>query len=550
MSRSHALGAILAGSLLFAAGCVIEYGGEDEVAPPPKRTVKKTEPARTSPATKQAQPAEQPKFVFGQAQTGRVVYTDGYDPGRFSTGGGGMTGYTPTQTFSSYRGMNEREAVQKVAEGIREAAEFRPTLVVWVLDRSNSASALVRDSCQEIRSFYGSLGNKAAGAGGIPPGSLLTAVVSFAEKVAFPLEEPTDDANRAMAAIDSVRSEMSATEMTFTAMQAAAEKYLPYRSQGRDVIFVLITDEVGDDFSIVDTLGQTLRRSAAPVYVIGPPAAFGLMAHAPQTMEPRPSDGSLAVRQGPESRYQEQIALAVAGRAWGSEMMDSGFGPFSLEMLARNSGGRFLAVSPRDSRIGFSDEVMRKYAPDYVTEAEYQALLQENKARMALHRAAKLPPADATLVSPTVDFPKRDEAQLKRELDNAQRAAARLEPEVAKLYDALKDGESDRARLTGPRWQAAFDLAMGRVLAAKARVEGYNAMLALLKNGRQFKNPSSNAWLLVYDENIEAGSVLQKNIERSKEYLTRVVKEHPGTPWSAIAEQELQVPMGWRWEER
>ena len=52
------------------------------------------------------------------------------------------------------------------------------------------------------------------------------------------------------------------------------------------------------------------------------------------------------------------------------------------------------------------------------------------------------------------------------------------------LSTALQPGESDRAKLTGPRWQASFDLAMGQILAARCRIEGYNSTLAQLKQGK------------------------------------------------------------------
>jgi hypothetical protein len=32
-------------------------------------------------------------------------------------------------------------------------------------------------------------------------------------------------------------------------------------------------------------------------------------------------------------------------------------------------------------------------------------------------------------------------------------------------------------------------------------------------------------------------------------YLQRVVKQHPDTPWGHMAEQELMVPLGFKWVE-
>ena len=125
-----------------------------------------------------------------------------------------------------------------------------------------------------------------------------------------------------------------------------------------------------------------------------------------------------------------------------------------------------------------------------------------------------------------------------------------MEPQVREVYEILKQAEADSAKLTRPRWQAGYDLAMGRVSAVLARVEGYNAMLALLKRGRSFENATSSRWALVPGDSSQAGSAIKRTAEQAKTYLEKVVKEHPGTPWARLAELELQQPIGWAWEER
>ena len=114
----------------------------------------------------------------------------------------------------------------------------------------------------------------------------------------------------------------------------------------------------------------------------------------------------------------------------------------------------------------------------------------------------------------------------------------------------MATGEPDRDKLTKPRWQAGYDLAMGRILAAKSRVEGYNAMLAALKRGKSFENEGSTRWVLTPAVETEAGSAVKKIGERAVEYLERVKSEHEGTPWARMAEMELQVPVGWKWVEQ
>ena len=192
---------------------------------------------------------------------------------------------------------------------------------------------------------------------------------------------------------------------------------------------------------------------------------------------------------------------------------------------------------------------LQKYAPDYISQAEYAVKIQENKALAALIRVSKLETIQV-LNNPTRDFMKRDEASFSRELSEAQLAAAQLEPALMQAYEILRLGESDRNKLTNLRWRAGYDLAMGRLLAARSRVEGYNAMLALMKRGKTFEKEMSTAWELVPSTETEVGSVIKKIGDRAVQYLEGVKAEHPGTPWARMAEMELQVPVGWQWQER
>jgi hypothetical protein len=90
---------------------------------------------------------------------------------------------------------------------------------------------------------------------------------------------------------------------------------------------------------------------------------------------------------------------------------------------------------------------------------------------------------------------------------------------------------------------------MGRVLAVAVRTEAYNAMLAQAKT-MKFKDPKSDTWDLVPSDKVTTSSALEKEANRSREYLNRVVKEHAGTPWALLAQRELSTPLGWEWKER
>jgi hypothetical protein len=238
--------------------------------------------------------------------------------------------------------------------------------------------------------------------------------------------------------------------------------------------------------------------------------------------------------------------------------VDSGFGPFALERVCRASRGKFLALRglssvsaqswPTGDELQFDEAVVERYAPDYVSSADYQKLLAGNKARAALIQAAKMPPVKIE-GTPSSRFPKADEAKMARQIIQAQHFAASNALRVDSLYKVLVAGEADRAKLDSPRWQAEFDLALGRVLANKARLDGYNFMLAALKRGKSFQKPDSREWILEPADYFETDSTIQRLADKAKTCLQRVVQEHAGTPWAKIAEEELKLPVGWSWTE-
>ena len=198
----------------------------------------------------------------------------------------------------------------------------------------------------------------------------------------------------------------------------------------------------------------------------------------------------------------------------------------------------------------FRSQVMRNYQPNYESAAEIDQMIRQNRAMAALVDAGKASEV-SPMESPTMTFPRKDDAELVRLLGLAQRDAALLLTKVDGIHATLQKGLPDRPKLKEKRWQAGYDLAMGRVLAMKVRADAYNNMLAQAKTGMKFENPGSDTWELVMADDLSGADLqIQKMGKQAREYLERVVAEHPGTPWALIAADELETPLGYRWEER
>jgi von Willebrand factor type A domain len=468
-------------------------------------------------------------------------------------------------------------AIDRLTHEILLSLEERKTLVVWCFDSTASLIPqrnAIHDRFDKIYEELGIIeaaGNKAFKQHEDEP--LLSTIVAFGGTVEELTKKPTSSLTELKSTLKGIKNDDSGNENVFRAVYEIAKKYAPLRyapSGGRperNVLIVVITDEAGSDQKGLDETVKLCRRHTMPVYVVGVPAPFGRKEVLMKWVDPDPKyDQSPkwgVVDQGPESLYPERIKLNFSGSREDDQVIDSGFGPYSLTRLCVETGGIYFSVHPnRDVRRTvsrqetqafssyisrfFDPEIMRRYRPDYVSTAEYEKRVSANKARHSLVRAAEMSQLDQ-MANPNLRFVKSDEAAFTTALSEAQQEAARLEPKINQLYELLRTGEGDREKEETLRWKAGYDLAMGRVLAVKVRTEAYNAMLASAKRGLKPKDPKNNTWTLKPADEISVGSQLAKLGERAKMYLHRVVKDHPDTPWALLAEKELKDPVGWVW---
>lgn len=468
-------------------------------------------------------------------------------------------------------------AIDRITQEIKLQVQERKTLVVWVFDQS--ASLIVqRDAIKDrIARVYEELGViEASGDEAFKKDQpLLTSIYSFGNKV-NPLLDPTDSKAEIIESIDKVERDDTGIERVFTAIYTVVKRFEGYRKirsntkqPERNVMIIVVTDEAGDDVDGLDTTIKLCRSKKVPVYVIGVPAPFGRKETPVKWVDPDPEYDQTpqwtTVNQGPESLMPERIKLHFSGDREDTVPVDSGFGPFGLTRVCYETGGIYFAVHPNRDFAGrlkrrtvdaytshlahfFDSSVMRKYKPDYTSLETYWSRVNGNASRRALVEAAQQSWV-SQLQEPQLRFEKKDEAAFVTAVNLAQRSSAVLSPQVDRIYNILKTGEGARSEEMSPRWQAGFDLAMGRVMAVKVRTDAYNVMLAKAKTGLKPKNPKTNIWNLEPADTVNAGSRMSKFANKAKMYLQRVVDEHPGTPWALMAQRELDTPIGWAWVE-
>lgn len=466
-------------------------------------------------------------------------------------------------------------AIDRITHEIMTSVELQPTLVVWMFDQSGSLRDERTKILKRFRDIYDELGvieasNNPAFKKDIDK-PLLTAVVGFGAAPRMLTNEPTDDIDAIVEAVEAIEDDESGQENVFRAIARSADKFRTYRRAkrgSRNVMLVVFTDESGDDVDRLDETVDLCRKLAMPVYVVGRPAPFGRQHAYVKWIDPDPKFDQrpqwVPVSLGPESLMPERLKLHFVSAGSNDPLLDSGYGPYALTRLCFETGGLYFSSHP-NRQVGrrvsgretnnlaahistfFDPKVMRRYQPDYLSVQEYRQQLQTNRARGALVTAAQLS-WTSPLEAIRRRFPKRDEAQLATSLSIAQREAAVRQPKLNRICEVLQAGEPDRDALKRSRWQAGFDLAMGRALAAKVRNDGYNAMLAKAKQGMSFTAEKNNTWVLDTDKEF-ANSSLERLADKAEGYLRRVLADHAGTPWAQLAEQELRAPLGWRWQE-
>ncbi len=437
-------------------------------------------------------------------------------------------------------------AVDRLAWEIANSLREGKTLVVWLFDVSPSLAKRRQVIADRVDNVYKQLTALNVDA----EKALVSAVVSFSDHTTFVTPEPLSSSADVVEAVRGIRSEESGEEHVFEAVIRSTEKWIKQRTQfHRQVMLVVVTDEAGSDPQNLEKAISLTKRHGIRCYVVGDESPFGRKStEMPFTLE----SGETVIGvmdNGPENYYPDLVSLAYwGGNGWDLNQMSSGFGPYALTRLSTETGGLYL-VAEASGRHKFDPQTMRNYVPDYRPISTIDGDLRKNQAKQALVKVAVESGINQVAI-PQLEFPAENDTVLRQAITEAQKPQAELDYKLTALQNDLEQGEKDRKKVGEPRWQAAYDLAMGRVLALRVRSYGYNLMLAEMKvNPKKFEKPGSNRWRLVPSADINAGQAVKKMAAKASEYLNRVIDSHPGTPWALMADREKGTPFGWEWKE-
>jgi hypothetical protein len=438
-------------------------------------------------------------------------------------------------------------AIDRLTWEIAQSLHEKKTTVAWLFDQSQSLKERRDTIADRFENVYRQLESLDEGG----KGALQTIAATYGEGFKILTEKPVEDVKSLIPKVRSIPDDPSGKENVFSAVNQLVTRLKKDRDKSRSMMIFIITDEKGDDAekALEDTI-NLCRKQAIKVYVVGNAALFGLEKGYVNWKYPDGSSEDIEVDAGPETVEPEALVLGFwGGRGPDLSRMSSGYGPYALTRLCKETGGQYLIAQEDTRGQRFDPAIMRNYQPDYRPIKDYVKSVEKNKAKSSLIMAAKATKLE-NVVIPRLSFPAYNDNILRETITESQKPAAEMIYKIDRLVEILTQGEKDREKVSEPRWRAAYDLAIGRALAMKVRSFGYNAMLAEMKGTpKTFQKKDSNEWRIEPSKTINAGQAVKKLEKQASTYLKRVIDEHPGTPWAMLAERELSTPMGWDWKE-
>lgn len=466
-------------------------------------------------------------------------------------------------------------AMSRITQELLRLLREEKLLVVWLFDESES----MKDDQQQIREqfhkVYEELGlaverdvkskrDKEA---------LLTAVHSFGESVRAILK-PTSDIGEIRAAIDKIDVDPSGKENLMGAMNKVLDQYRGLVGKGRrKLVVVVVTDESGDDGQgpLLDEVIFKAQRTRAPVYILGRESMFGYPYARMRWKDPKYGlIHYLQINRGPETAAPETLQFDGLHVRWDAQ--NSGCAPYEQARLARETGGIFFVLPHEEAELHAQDELdrrkiaaldLKEYSPELIKRKQYEEQRTGSKFRSAIWDVVRLlnPHTDPELhIAHPWYFP-TDAARFKEHGQASFQRGVRgltMLNQAAQLLDKVKPL---RDKEDSQRWRANFDLVYAQVLGYRVRLFQY--LLALDAYLNDLPRPQAaqhNAWVIhrtrdmltPNDRQIKLTKVdmneIRTQLELAKSQFEFVRRTHPGTPWAARAEFELNQGFGMRWE--
>lgn len=467
-------------------------------------------------------------------------------------------------------------ALSRISSELMRLMREQPVLAVWLFDASSSLADDREEINEQFDKIYKELNiaKEEANTRKQKFESIETMICQFGDTVTPLMKGPSGDLKEIRAAIEAISEDKAGKENVFGGIIAALEQYGKAAIKTkRKLVLIVVSDESGDDGSVVEEAVARSRKAKAPVYFLGRESIFGYPYASVRLIDEKTGLPVWPrISRGPETAMPEALQWTGFGtrHGWNAENSSAGFGPYEQVRLARESGGIFFLLadveenlSGQNSKRQYDPLAMKEYEPLLLPRKQYEEERSASPFRDTIWKViARLNPNVDRQLGFRWEFSiDRDEFrdQGKVEFDKTVRALGLLDIAIEQL-EAVKPL---RAKEASQRWRAAFDLCYAQCLAYKVRL--FQNMLALdhhAKTWPEIKKENTNRWargstgkLLEPDaEQLKATGVDKDDMEKARKTAIAayryVISEHPGTPWALRADVESRRGYGIKFNER
>jgi hypothetical protein len=458
-------------------------------------------------------------------------------------------------------------AVDGIGMQILEMLDRGDLLVLWMLDSSISLvndRRLIAFRLNDVYRQIDVMRVERAKAKGVKPPLLRSGVVAYGADVMQVLK-PTVVSTRAALKVADIPIDETGQENVFSATQWCVAKYAD--SWKKQVLLVVWTDETGDDTHLLEPTIALCKQYNVRVCVVGPTAVFGAEQGSHAFIHPANNQLYwLPVRKGPETAFPERmlwpywwnsrlpewhdasIPVDYAGGWYGGYdmlYMSSGFPPYSLTRLARETGGGYTLFDRPMDRGPFTLEAMRAYTPDYRSAAEIFDEIHFVPFRRSIMAAVEVTrnvPRDA-IPNPTPHFFVSSGFMRAQARFYAKESKEALVKAELALLPFGPDGLEDLyEKEPSARWKAWYDLTRGRLLAQSVRYAETLTTCNLALGGGI--NDDMNCIQFGPLSHVLSGPAMEARAKEAERLLKRCIENNPQTPWAYLADRELQHPVG------
>jgi hypothetical protein len=455
---------------------------------------------------------------------------------------------------------NDSTALDRITQEILWMLEKSKVLVVWCFDESESMKDDQKEIRDRIERVYKELGLSDKSAGD----ALLTAICSYGADFHAHTPKPTHDLDVIRKAIDAIPVDDSGKELMCTSLGRAMAAYRPFGQKGgRQLALILVTDESGeqeDNLQFLEPMIEEARAARCKIFVLGREAVFGYpYAHFHWVHPQTKRHHWLPVNRGPETAFVEQ--LQINGFRRRTDAYASGFGPYEQSRMAHQTGGIFFMLPSPESKLVRSEanrkyelDAMRGYQPDLRSRRVIVSDRDTSELRMTIWKVINdLNPYRkevAEKIELLTHFSPDYQTFLKQAAQQHKKVPVFLEY-LDRAYKTMQSGKMKRLRADEPdlRWRGNYDLIVAQLIAYKVRVYEYAAYLDhFAKNPQKVplhKEPDLKLeyWGIRTRKEMFTEDVTGEFRDEAIELLKQCAKNHPGTPYAARAEWEIN--RGW-----